>query len=158
MGSLSTYRIFIALADIPINGITALLVVSPILYRFRSRLLAITSVAVGVLLDVDHVVKARSLSLEGILSIGGRPITHSLAFAFLLGIVALLLSRRFLGGWVVFAALISHLLRDAAGGLTPILYPLEAFQIPFFYYPAGLVALFIYSLDFSWLFRWQTPP
>jgi len=148
--ALSTHRALVALSDIPINGATALLVVLPLVLRPLRWRLALLAVAVGILIDVDHAVAARSLSLEAMLSLPVRPATHSLLFASLASLAAWAVSRRAVAAWIVLAALVSHLLRDASGYGTPLLWPWQAStRIPAALYPAGVALLFV----LSWLIR-----
>ncbi|MBN2170132.1 MAG: metal-dependent hydrolase [Candidatus Krumholzibacteriota bacterium] len=148
--ALSAHRAWVALSDIPINGATALLVVLPLALRPLRWRLVLLAVAVGILIDVDHAVAARSIRLEAMLSLPVRPATHSLLFAALASLVGWAVSRRAVVAWIILAALVSHLLRDASGYGTPLLWPLEAStRIPAALYPAGVAALF----GLSWLIR-----
>jgi membrane-bound metal-dependent hydrolase YbcI (DUF457 family) len=81
------------------------------------------------------------LELGDVLSLAIRPATHSLAFAGTVGILVLLVSRNPILGWIVFATLVSHVLRDAGGGETPILWPLSVTAIPRWTHYLGVILL-----------------
>jgi hypothetical protein len=53
-----------------------------------------------------------------------RPPTHSVTFALLVSGSGYLFSGSLTTAWVVFAALTSHVLRDAPVGTAPMLWPL----------------------------------
>lgn len=144
--ALSMHRAIMALLDIPINGLTALFVVAPLILRpFRPRL-ALLALAAGILLDLDHAVAARSIHLEDMLSLQARPIAHSLGFVVLASLLAGLIARRVVVGWVVIAALSSHLMRDMALGGVRLYYPAEGVsRIPYPSYLAGLLLLLLIS-------------
>jgi len=86
-----------------------------------------TAVAAGTLIDVDHVVAARSLRLAPMLSLPVRPRSHALGVAVALGAVVVAAGGP-RHGWAAFAGLASHLLRDASdtNAPTPLLWPLAA--------------------------------
>ncbi len=135
-----------ALLDIPINGATALLVTAPLFLRPTRRGLALLALAAGVLLDVDHAVAARSINLEAMLSLPFRPVTHSLTFAAAAALATGLVARSAVVAWVAFAALLSHLLRDAAGGGVLLFWPLGGVtSVPQMLYVLGLPALLLIS-------------
>jgi membrane-bound metal-dependent hydrolase YbcI (DUF457 family) len=85
-----------------------------------------TAVAAGTLIDVDHLVAARSLRpITWITLGGGRPRAHTLLLAVGAGGVAGVLGGR-AHGWAAFGGLASHLLRDASDRSgAPILWPLS---------------------------------
>jgi membrane-bound metal-dependent hydrolase YbcI (DUF457 family) len=120
-----------AVLDAPVHATLALLVVSPLYTRPASQARMLTRLAgaalAPVLIDLDHFVAAGSLSLQAAISLpGGRPFTHSLVFALALGLLAFLISRDTVDGWLVFGALASHVLRDAStGGIPYLLWPFE---------------------------------
>jgi hypothetical protein len=86
-----------------------------------------TAVVAGTLIDVDHVVAARSLRLEPMLSLPTRPRSHALGVALALGVVGVVAGGP-RHGWAAFAGLASHLLRDASDeeAPTPLLWPVAA--------------------------------
>ncbi len=95
----------------------------------RSYLLL--AAAAALLIDIDHVVAARSFSLTAAISLPGRPISHSLLFSTGAAVIFGLMVRRTTAAIVVLIALFTHVSRDATGGGTPLLWPLaESTQIP----------------------------
>lgn len=135
---------FGALFDFLVHGVVALLVTYPLfrVYENRRRATALFCVVLltATLIDLDHlprIVAAGSLDLSRPLGVRLRQPTHSLTFAGLVGAFAYLVSRSRLVAWGVFAALSSHILRDASWGFTPILWPLSLQAIPpWIYYPS----------------------
>ncbi len=148
-------RIFWALFDAPVHAILALLIVLPLFDTQapteKTVVLICAVLLTGTLLDVDHFVAARSLKINDVLVLPMRPTTHSLAFAGVVGILVVLVSRNPILGWIVFAVLVSHVLRDAGGGKTPILWPLPVTAIPQWTYYLGVILL----LSFSFLLKEQ---
>jgi hypothetical protein len=142
-----------ALLDSPVHGLLALLVVSPLFRHpfFQRKLLGWLTVAAltAVFIDLDHVIAARSFSLIEITTLPNRPMIHSLLFASLFGLVALLLTRRPLAGWLIFAVLASHVLRDASTGATYFLWPLSVDQLPIPAYYASQILLYLLSYLFA---------
>jgi len=107
-----------------IHGCLALVAIGPILWRSRHRLAyGLLAFAGGSVLDLDHFIAAGSLDLHRIETLSGRPDTHSLLFVLALGAVTLLLTRRVLAAWAVFAVNLAHVLFDAAGGNEHFFYP-----------------------------------
>ncbi|MHC5035038.1 MAG: metal-dependent hydrolase [Planctomycetota bacterium] len=138
-------RTFWALFDVPVHAILALLVVFPLVDTQapteKTAILIFAVLLIGTLLDVDHFVAAKSLKINDVLSLPIRPTTHSLAFSGAVGILVVLVSRNPILSWIVFAALVSHVLRDAGGGKTPILWPLPVTAIPLWTYYLGVILL-----------------
>jgi hypothetical protein len=136
-----------ALWELFAHGSLGLLVVWPIVRRSeRWRLFGALGFIGGFALDIDHAIAAESLSPRAMEDLGGRPDTHSLAFALLLALVGLLLTRRLLIGWCVLALIVGHLLFDAAGGGVSWLFPLKApDSIPWLACPIGVGLLFAIS-------------
>ena len=83
-----------------------------------------TAVAAGTLIDVDHVVAARSASPRALIGLETRPRSHALLGAVALGAVGTA-AGGMTHGWAAFAGLASHLLRDASDDAapTPLLWP-----------------------------------
>lgn len=77
----------------------------------------------SVIIDIDHLFMARSWSIKKIVSFPARPVTHSLIFAILIGVITGLILGDYLKGVFVFAGLAAHLLRDLIDGKTFILLP-----------------------------------
>jgi hypothetical protein len=142
-------RTFWALFDVLIHGVVALVIGFPLLRACQtarqSTLLLVTMFLAATLIDLDHFVAAGSFALSDALSLSMRPPTHSLSFAVILGSLATLISRNPLVGWGIFASVSSHVLRDAAGGITSIVWPLPLQSIPRWTYYAGEVGLLVVS-------------
>lgn len=126
-----------------IHGGLGLLAVAPIVWRSDRRMAyGVLAFVGGFALDLDHFVAAGSLNLRTIETMAGRPDTHSLAFVLLLGLLTLIVTRRRLAAWAVFAVNLVHLLFDAAGGGVHVLYPLaHPDGLPWLLCPIGALAL-----------------
>lgn len=114
------------------HGIIAVLIVWPMV-RLSPRVgrkMLIVAGAFGSLIDIDHFIAAGSFSFDEAIALGCRPWTHSLTFAALCGLIVWLIGKRRRIGLVVMVALASHVIRDAAGGCTPWLFPLPLRGIP----------------------------
>jgi hypothetical protein len=83
-----------------------------------------TAVGAALVIDVDHVVAARSVRIRDTTGLPTRPRTHSLVTALAAG-TAIARAVGPVHGWVVFGALASHLLHDAGdhAAPTPLLWP-----------------------------------
>jgi membrane-bound metal-dependent hydrolase YbcI (DUF457 family) len=115
--SVSRRRRADAYADPALHAVVAGAVALPLGRRAQAA-----AVAASALIDLDHVVAARSLELRAWLTLGRRPPTHSLAAATASGaLVGALAGGRY--GWATFAGLLSHVLRDAVDAETPLLWP-----------------------------------
>jgi membrane-bound metal-dependent hydrolase YbcI (DUF457 family) len=127
------------------HGLLAGAVAAP-LARGGGRGPVVTAVVAGTLIDVDHVVAARSLRPVTWVTLGGRPRAHTLLLAVGAGGVVGLLGGR-THGWAAFGGLASHLLRDASDpGGAPILWPLSGRRhIPRAAYGAGIAGLVLGS-------------
>jgi membrane-bound metal-dependent hydrolase YbcI (DUF457 family) len=101
----------------------AALVVAPLATRTRRRVLR-TAITAALVIDLDHVVAARSARPRDTTGLSARPRTHSLLTA--AGVAGMAWAA---GGpwhsWAAFAALGSHLLHDAGdrAAPTPVLWP-----------------------------------
>ena len=129
----------------------AALVVSPLAARTDSRVLR-TAVAAALVIDVDHVVAARSARVRDTTALAARPRTHSLLTAAGVG-CALWAAAGPWHGWAAFAALGSHLLHDAGdrAAPTPVLWPWRpARQLGRRVQLAGTVALTAGSAAAGW--------
>jgi membrane-bound metal-dependent hydrolase YbcI (DUF457 family) len=126
--------------DPAVHAAYAALVLAPLARRARWGPLA-AGVAAGTLIDVDHVVVARSLRLADLWGLGARPRAHSLPLA----AVASGLAWRAAGpryGWAAFGGLCSHVLRDATDGGTPLLWPLgRRDRVPRWVFAGAVVGL-----------------
>jgi hypothetical protein len=142
-------RAFWALVDSAAHGLVALSVTAPIVHsastaQQRLVLLGLAFVA-GTLVGVDHFLATGSHSFRTATHLGKRPPTHSVTFALLVSGGGYLLSGTLTTAWVVFAALASHVLRDASVGTAPILWPLGDWRIPRWAYRVGEIGLLLAS-------------
>jgi hypothetical protein len=112
-------RYLVAGSDPFVHALLAAAVVAPL----GRRAMATAAVA-GTLIDVDHIVAARSARPAALLGLEFRPRSHAL-----LGTLAAAALGTAAGGpihgWAAFAGLASHLLRDASDDAapTPLLWP-----------------------------------
>ena len=87
--------------------------------------------ASAVLIDIDHLVAAGSLSVKDAITLPMRPVSHSVLFCLGLAVILGLIARRLSVMGIVFIALLTHVSRDATSGGTPWLWPLvQAPRIP----------------------------
>jgi LexA-binding, inner membrane-associated putative hydrolase len=126
-----------------VHGCICLVAIGPIVWRSDHRIgYALLAFVGGSAIDLDHFVAAGSLNLRTIETLGGRPDTHSLVFVLVLGLLTLILTRRWLLAWAMFAVNLAHLLFDAAGGGVHVLYPLKHPDgLPWLVSPVGTLAL-----------------
>jgi membrane-bound metal-dependent hydrolase YbcI (DUF457 family) len=98
-------------------------VAAPLALRAGRPVLA-TAVAAALVIDVDHVVAARSIRPRRTTALTQRPRTHSLITAAVAGTVVAAAAGP-AHGWAAFAGLGSHLLHDAGdrAAPTPVLWP-----------------------------------
>lgn len=137
------------LSDNVIHTIIAVIVALPLALAHRPSALKVMllAAALGSLIDLDHFVAAGSLSLYAATHLPIRPASHSITFAAALALASLAVTRaNWALAWIVFASITSHVLRDASGGATQLLYPLAASAIPFWLYAAGELLLVAGSL------------
>lgn len=80
------------------------------------------AVGASILIDVDHVVAARAIDPAALWTLARRPRSHSASVAAVSGALAGA-ARGPRYGWAVFGGLLSHVLRDAVDGKTPLLWP-----------------------------------
>jgi inner membrane protein len=121
--------------------------VALLLVPFRSRLsrpFAVAALAMGVLIDLDHI--PLYLGLIGTPEGAARPISHSLAPVALLGMVALIARGRVrlvLSGAAFGIA--AHLLRDMATGGVVLFWPvdLDSYEISYPMYAAILLGVMV---------------
>lgn len=122
-------RIYWVLFDPLVHGTLALVVISPLFFHQdmagQTRWLLI-AVAAAILIDIDHFIAAGSFSINDAIHLSGRPAAHSLLFAVSCALIIRLLSDNPIAGWLLFIALLSHILRDASvgGGGIPFFWPL----------------------------------
>lgn len=100
-------------------------VVAPLAGRAGPRVLA-TGMAAALVIDVDHVVAARSIRVRDTIALAQRPRAHSLVTAVAAGAVVTAAAGP-MHGWAAFAGLGSHLLHDAGdrAAPTPLLWPFK---------------------------------
>lgn len=135
--------------ELSANALGAMLVCAPLCGRSRGRY-ALAAVA-GVGIDVDHAIAAHGFDVGDLLALGARPVGHSLLVVCLLALVVASMARRrdaFAIGGICCISLLSHLVRDASGGGTPLLWPFSTAQLvlPWLVYPLGLLVLLMVSL------------
>jgi hypothetical protein len=112
-------RYLVAGADPFVHALLAAAVVVPL-----GRRAMVTAVVAGTVIDVDHIVAARSVRPAAMIGLRTRPRSHALlatAAAAAVGTAA----GGPVHGWAAFAGLASHLLRDASDDAapTPLLWP-----------------------------------
>jgi membrane-bound metal-dependent hydrolase YbcI (DUF457 family) len=138
--------------DTTMQTAIALVVILPLLRHrdLRSRPLfwGAIGLAAIVLLDLDHFGAARSLDLNVVMNMSGRPITHSLTFATLCGLLAWAFSRRAAAGWLVFGGMAAHVLHDVWDGGALFLWPLGVTQMPLI---ADYLARILLASLLAWL-------
>jgi len=91
------------------------------LLKYRNEF--IIGAFVLVFIDIDHIVKAWSFQIQKLVSLGRRPYTHSLLFAFIASAIVWFVSRNFILSYMIFTSLIIHFLRDLIEGKTYIFFP-----------------------------------
>jgi membrane-bound metal-dependent hydrolase YbcI (DUF457 family) len=140
------------LVDAPVHFVVGVLVAAPIALaqpdRRRALLVALLAGAGAALIDVDHAIASGSLSLYVIDHLPKRPITHSMAFALLCGLLAWAATRKPSAGWLLFAILMSHIIRDASyGRVDYFFWPFPSFHrlLPPFYYFGAEICLYLVS-------------
>lgn len=107
----------------------------------------------GGVVDIDHIVAARSFSVYKMFALPMRPpFTHNLIFPVVLLAGFWLFSRRFLSGWILFLALTSHVLRDTFDGRTQLFILGNETHIPFWLYVPGEYLLLVLSY---WSTAWK---
>ena len=100
-------------------------VVAPLAPRAGRRVLG-TAMTAALVIDVDHVVAARSIRVRDTIALAQRPCTHSLLTAAVAGALVAVTAGP-MHGWAAFAGLGSHLLHDAGdrSAPTPLLWPVR---------------------------------
>ena len=133
-------RVYWVLLDPIIHALLALIVTSPLLSHKEIaaqplRWLLIAGLA-AVLIDLDHFIVANSFSINDALHLAARPAIHSLLFALVCALGGYVFTKNALVGWLLFLALLSHILRDAVWGGVPFFWPLPIsleFTVPAYY-------------------------
>jgi hypothetical protein len=137
-----------ALYDGVLHGLTGVIVLYPIYKEKISRYFPVLFLLAS-LVDLDHFIAAQSFSLYDALQLSIRLVTHSITFAILAALLGFLLTGKKLVSWTLLAALTSHIIRDAAGGSTPIFWPLEIYHIPSWLYYGIEIVLLYFSFQVS---------
>ena len=105
------------------HALIAAAVTAPLVPRAGRGVLG-TAVAVSTIIDVDHIVAARSPRVSHTTSLAQRPQSHSVLTAVVTGATVTVVAGPW-HGWAAFAGLVSHLLHDAGdqAAPTPLLWP-----------------------------------
>jgi hypothetical protein len=105
------------------HALIAAAVTAPLVPRAGRGVLG-TAVAVSTVIDVDHIVAARSPRVRDTTSLAERPQSHSVLAAAVTGATMTVVAGPW-HGWAAFAGLVSHLLHDAGdrAAPTPLLWP-----------------------------------
>ena len=148
-------RYLVAATDPVAHVLLAAAVVAP-LGRGAVR----TAVVAGTVIDVDHIVAARSAWPRALIGLETRPRSHALLGAVALGAVGTA-AGGITHGWAAFAGLASHLLRDASDDAapTPLPWPWHPpRQIGRAWAAAGVAALTLGSVGVSRLAAGRARP
>lgn len=143
---LSKFRKIVVSIDALTHGVIAVIIVLPLLEItvINEILIAMVAFFIAGLLDIDHFVVAKSIHISDAIKLNSRPYTHSITFALILALLVWGISQRVLLGVVAFIAVTSHVVRDASGGITPLLWPLPTRKIPYWSYLIIEVSLLIF--------------
>ena len=107
--------------------------------KLRFPLLAM---AVAMLLDLDHFAAAHSFSISDAISIEAYPGTHSLTMAVIFPSIIYVWKHNFRVTWIVFLALLSHVIRDAGLWGVPLFFPFSStIKLPYGLYLLVILAL-----------------
>ena len=112
------------------------------LLRFRNEF--IIGAFVIILIDIDHIVKAKSFTIENLLSLGRRPYTHSLIFVLIISALVWFFSKNIILAYVIFISLVIHFLKDLIEGKTYIFFPYKYFysySFPAYIYSSLIVMI-----------------
>jgi len=111
---------------------TALAVSLPILPYVHDRAGFLrVSLLSSVVLDLDHILAARSLRLTDCMSMPHRPGSHSVLAPFVIAAVAERWKPQQHFGLAALVGLSSHLLRDLGTGGAPLLHPRHIITVPY---------------------------
>jgi membrane-bound metal-dependent hydrolase YbcI (DUF457 family) len=136
----SKAREILSILDAFIHGVVAVIIVSPLLGIPGINKILILTVS---FFDIDHFIVAKSMRISDAIKLNLRPYTHSITFALVLGFMTWGISQQAFLGIVVFIAVTSHVIRDAADGITPFLWPLPVRKIPYWLYLTVEILLFV---------------
>ncbi len=95
----------------------------PIVIKKPAYIIAV--IIFSMLLDTDHVIQARSLSVKKMLNLGGRPAFHSLLIVVLITLLTYIPAKSITFSAVAFLSMLSHLIWDLATGGVNLLFPLK---------------------------------
>jgi membrane-bound metal-dependent hydrolase YbcI (DUF457 family) len=113
--------------DTILQTMIALLAAAPLLnlpaFKRKTHLWLLALLAVITALDLDHFLFAGSFQLEDALSLGERPLTHSLFAAILLGAGGWAVTRQPQAGLLFAFGLSAHILHDAQNSGAPLFWP-----------------------------------
>ena len=113
--------LLLAISDSATHGLIATLMVTPF-FTFNKTRIAILSLAVtlAIFIDLDHIFAAGSTEVTKMIALSTRPITHSLFYAIVIGIITTALIKIIYKTesfififYSCFVALSSHIMRDA---------------------------------------------
>lgn len=142
-------RNFWAIYDVVVHASVGMFVLYPILEAKKFNIFYVVAVVIfSTLIDFDHAIAAHSLSIRKMITLDHRPLTHSLLFSLVISLFFFKIFNDIVLAYIIFIALTSHIIRDASGGLTPILWPMDVFKVPYWLYYCTI--LFFY--EFSRLF------
>mmetsp|Transcript_30990 Transcript_30990/g.44527 ORF Transcript_30990/g.44527 Transcript_30990/m.44527 type:complete len:230 (+) Transcript_30990:61-750(+) len=122
-----------------------------IIFNVKDVIQIVTSLMIGSLLDLDHIIYAQSFSYYIMTHLPSRPFGHSIVFCIVLSIISFLVMRCPRAGVLTFSAIFSHQLRDSVRrglwlwpwGSTPKL-PIEYVSVGFAVLPiVNLIAILL---------------
>lgn len=82
-------------------------------FTFELYLEIMASLLIGTLVDVDHFLAASQFSYDGATHLSSRPFGHTLSFPLILALSMFIVFKKGRVSLLVFAAITTHLLRDA---------------------------------------------
>ncbi|SFD00843.1 hypothetical protein SAMN05421780_11917 [Flexibacter flexilis DSM 6793] len=127
-------REYWALYDGVVHGLVGVIILLPFFKEYNLYNFSLIFF-ISTIIDIDHFILAGSFSVSDAINLPMRPITHSITFALIFGFWVFIFFRtQPFVFWIVFAALTSHVVRDASSGLTLIFYPFSISKIPYFSY------------------------
>jgi hypothetical protein len=117
------------LFDNVVHGVIAVMVCLPLFSKISFKEVIVVYL-IAALLDIDHFIINGSFSLTQAIAISVRPPTHSILFGIALASLYYVWKKNIKWTYIIFACVVSHVLRDAFGGGTLIFYPLSTKIIP----------------------------
>lgn len=124
----------IAIADPATHGLVSLLLIAPfIVFKQVDMQTGCIPISLGVLIDIDHIIAARSFNPADMVALLERPISHSILFSMIIaGVISVMLKSncKSLTFYMCFISLISHVIRDAIdSNNTPWAFPFSSCPI-----------------------------